>query len=185
LNILRAGGDRDQGAGVLWRCLYRKILGFFLRASRGSPESEDLTQNVFLNVFMRGSKCPADLQGFEAYLLRAARHEYISAVRKRLVLLSLEDNQGLAEEQLLAQPSQEEEAIRHQRAQKVKEVLDQLSPGQRFCLMLSYEGWKPKEIARLRGCAEGTVKALLQQGRVRLRLLLEGDFDDFDVREDD
>lgn len=185
LNILRARGDRDQGAGVLWRCLYRKILGFFLRVSRGSPESDDLTQNVFLNVFMRGSKCPEDLKGFEAYLLKAARNEYIGSMRKRIVQLSLEDNAGLPEEQLLAEPSQEEEAIRHQRAQKVKEAIDRLSPGQRFCIMLHYEGWKTKEIAGLRGRTEGAVKALLHQGLKRLRLFLEGDFDDFDVREDD
>jgi RNA polymerase sigma-70 factor, ECF subfamily len=183
LDVLRSVGISEEGAGPLYRCYYRRVLGFFLRKFR-HPEPEDLTQKVFLNVFLRGPKCPADLPGFKAYLLKAARNAYLSAVSGRPEWPSLEDNPALVEERLLGAPSQEEEAIRRERAQKVKEALDRLSPGQRFCIMLYYEGWKANEIAGLRGRTEGAVKALLHQGLTRLRLLLEGDFNDFDVRED-
>ena|GEM_PF-367465 len=184
LTALRSSRVFAEGAVPLYRCYYRRILGFFLR--RGSPESEDLTQNVFLNVFRKGSGCPADLPGFEAYLLTAARNAYLDSLKPWPELRSFEDDPALAEERLLAPPSQEEEAIRRERNRKVQEALDRLSPGQRFCIMgLHLHGMSVKEIARRRGCAEGTVRALLQQARKRLRQLLPGTFDDFDLREDD
>jgi RNA polymerase sigma-70 factor, ECF subfamily len=184
LDILRARGDRDQGAGVLWRCLYRQLLSWFLRYSRNSPESEDITQTAFLKVLQMGARCPADITGFKAYFRTVMKNTYIDILKRRRKWRSFEEEPTVAEECLLSPPSQEEEALRQERVQKVKEALDRLSPGQRFCIMLHYQGWKPKEIARLRGCKEGTVKALLHQGRSRLRLLLEGDFDDFDIREE-
>jgi|tagenome__1003787_1003787.scaffolds.fasta_scaffold20973104_2 RNA polymerase sigma factor (sigma-70 family) len=184
LDALRSSRAFGDGAGSLYQCYYRRILGFFLRKLQGSPESEDLTQNVFLNVFSRGPKCPADLPGFEAYLGTAARNAYIDAVRRQPELRSLEDDPALAEERLSAPPSQEEEAILQERARKLQAALDQLSPGQRVCLLLRSQGRSLREIAGLRGCAEDTVKALLHQGRTRLRRLLKGDFADFDLREE-
>jgi RNA polymerase sigma factor (sigma-70 family) len=174
LDVLRAGGDPEQGYARLLRCFQKRILNVIRRTSR-LLDFEGLTQETLMNVLGKGAACPAKLKEFEAYLFRAARNACISALRNRPQWLSLEDDPALVEERLAAPPSQEEEAIRRQESEKIRKALDQLSPGQRRCLMLTVQGHSRREIARLRRCDEETVKALLYQGRLRLRELLRED----------
>ena len=176
LDILRSSGNVDEGLGLLWRCLRPQLLGFFRRHVRGSPEPDDLTQEVLLRVLGKGPTCPKDVAGLKKYLFKAARNAFIDHVEEQSRRWSLEVDLDRAQEEFSPEPSPEEQAHLEQWAQVFREALGQLSPGQHFCLKLYYyDGLNPAEIARLRGCSEGTVKALLDQGRKRLRALLKRD----------
>ena len=55
----------------------------------------------------------------------------------------------------------------------VKEVIDQLPPRQKICLILSdINGISKKEIARTLGCPQGTVRSNLHIARLKLRRAL-------------
>jgi len=72
--------------------------------------------------------------------------------------------------------SAENEAIRQEEAERVREAVGKLPAREREVLtMFDWEGLSHGEIAGLLGCAEGTVWSLLSRARANVRRRLEGE----------
>ena len=137
--------------------LYRAAL-----AVLGDPrEAEDAVQDAFVKYLEKQPQFESP-DHERAWLLRVTvngcKTRLRSPWRKRHV--PLEDS--------LPAPAMEER-------QELEEVMS-LPPRDRAAIHLFYyEGCSTKEIARITGEAEGTVRSRLSRARSRLRRLLEGD----------
>ncbi len=74
------------------------------------------------------------------------------------------------------EPSTHAQLERHERAHRLREALDQLSPKKRAVVILhDLEGLRSEEIAEVVGAKLGTVRSRLRDGRKELTSLLETD----------
>jgi RNA polymerase sigma factor (sigma-70 family) len=73
-------------------------------------------------------------------------------------------------------PSPEQIAEQAEQRRRLWQALGLLSPAQRTAMVLRYyHELQEKEIAEIMGCAAGTVKHYLYEGRMRLRGILGSD----------
>lgn len=136
-------------------------------------KAEDLTQETFLRAFERfdsfrpGSNC-------RAWLLQILRNIWIDHLRRKKVAgqeLPLEEN-------IVAEKSREHEIvwsdaqdlIENFSDEQVIKALSELPEDQRLTLFLiDVEQLSQKEVARITGVAEGTVKSRTSRGRAVLK----------------
>jgi len=109
------------------------VLGF-LRA-RGTPESEEVVNDVFVSAFSQLDRFEGDEPGFRAWIFQIARHKRVDALRKlgrTANTIALDDSAG-------SDPlgNTEEEAIAQLEDRELRAVLEQLPRTNATCC--SYE----------------------------------------------
>lgn len=133
----------------------------------------DLTQDTFLKAFRSLDTLGVD-EKFNAWVKVTARNTALDWLRKKQPVLfsSLapeDDGMELQIEDVRTYQLPEVEMDRQETVRLIREILDTLSDGQRMAISLYYyENMGIKEIARITGCKEGTVKSLLYQGRKKI-----------------
>lgn len=173
LEIIRAGGPRAQAAfAELERRYHGKLRQWFWRRGCSVEEAKDLTQDVWLRVFLyvgRGEP----IRNLPGLLWRVAQSVLYDWLRRRKL-----------ERGVFTEPEPEEstvEATAKDAAQSpeermlVKETLaaiKQLSPRQQAVLSQWVRGARYKEIAEALGITAQTVKTHLQDALTRLRGLM-------------
>ena len=140
----------------------------------GNPqEAEDAAQESFLRAYKRLSTYQPDRK-FSNWILSIASHHCIDQLRRRrFVWLSVEDNPAVA--WLASDDEQPDDAaVRGERAEEVRSMLQHLAPEYRAPLILRY--WHDlsyKEIAEVLELSEAAVKTRLHRARLQLGALLE------------
>lgn len=152
---------------------YQVILyNFFLRLTAKPNVSEDLVQEVFIRIL----KYRAGYLGqsrFAVWMFQIARNAHIDHLRKQKAEIPLDEQ---FEETPASGPLPDEILESEQNAALMRRAMDQLPWRKREILMLSrFEDLKLREIAELRGCEVGTVKAQIHRalkdlGRIYLEL---------------
>ena len=182
--LLRAVARGDEAAFARVYDSYAPILlGLMLRILRSRPEAEDVLQEVFLQVWQQArSFDPARGRAFTwlATLARSRAIDRLRAVdsRERAAQRSAED--GRAPAAATGAGEAEEEAIRAERAEAVRDALSELPEEQRQVLVLAYvEGMSQSEIAAAKNQPLGTVKTRTRAGLMKLNELLRGKFRGF------
>jgi RNA polymerase sigma-70 factor (ECF subfamily) len=140
----------------------------------GSPqEAEDAAQETFLRAYKRLHTYEPDKK-FSNWVLSIASHYCIDLLRRRrFVWLSVEEDpavQGLSSDD----ERPEDAALRHERAEQVRHLLNYLEPEYRVPLVLRY--WQDlsyKEIAEILNLSEPAVKTRLHRARLQMAALLE------------
>jgi RNA polymerase sigma-70 factor (ECF subfamily) len=146
---------------------------------RNPTEAEDLTQEVFLQVF-RKIHTFRNESAFSTWLHRLAVNVVLMRLRKKtLVAASLDEAAELNEE--TGRPPIDIGG----RDLRLAGVLDrlnigralrQLPPGYRLIFVLhDVQGYEHNEIAEILGCSVGSSKSQLHKARRRLRQALQGD----------
>jgi len=139
--------------------------------------AEDVVQAAFLRAFERSRQFDTE-RPFWPWFRRIVVNDAVKAAtrsRQHIPLRSESDEVGSLIPQLCTDPdtSPEETAGAAELRQAVWTALQQLSPAQRAVVVQRYYlGMSEAEMADLRECAPGTVKALLHSARQRLRTLL-------------
>lgn len=160
LAAARAGED------WAWAALYRElapaVLGY-LRA-HGAAEADDLTGQVFLDVVRGLSRFRGDERAFRAWVFTVAHHDLLDERRRR----ARKPAQPMPPEELTEvgpHGNSEEEAVRGLSAERVRRILDRLSPAQRDVLSLRIFGdLTIEQVARVVRKRPGAVKALQRRG---------------------
>jgi RNA polymerase sigma-70 factor, ECF subfamily len=165
-----AAGDR-QALGLLYRRQHVRVYRFLLRLTNNAANAEDLTSDVFLEVWKQAPRFEGRSQ-VSTWVLAIARHKAISALRRRVnEPLDNEMAEGIVDGS--ADPEamlQEQETVT-----AIRQALTELSAAHREIVdLVYYHGKSIAEVAEIVGVPEATVKTRMFYARKRLAGLLDG-----------
>jgi RNA polymerase sigma-70 factor (ECF subfamily) len=167
---LAAAGDMEA-FGEIYRCHTGRVFSLCLRMTHNRAEAEDLTQDVFVQVF-RKLKTFRGESSFTTWLHRVTINHVLMHFRKPATVRekATEDSAiPIRIEGGTEKPSRMSLVDRV----SLKDAIRQLAPGHRLVFILhDVEGYEHAEIGHLLGCAVGTSKSQLHKARVKLRHLL-------------
>ena len=168
---LAADGDLSAFEG-LYRSYHRRVYGLCLRMTRNASDAEDLTQNVFLQLF-RKLKTFRGESSFSTWLHRLTVNEVLMHFRRPVVRMerTTDDEDGITPNQIkTANGASRASLVDHI---SLKEAIRQLSPGYPAVFLLhDIAGYEHQQIGEILGCAAGTSKSQLHKARMKLRWLL-------------
>lgn len=174
LRWIEAARRGDQNAfSKLVQAYQIPVYNLSYRMLGNAQEAEDAAQEAFLRAYKRLSTYQPDRK-FSNWILSIASHYCIDRLRRRrFVWLSVEDNPAVA--WLASDDEQPDDAaLRSERAEEVRSMLQHLAPEYRAPLVLRY--WHDlsyKEIADVLELSEPAVKTRLHRARLQLAALLE------------
>jgi RNA polymerase sigma-70 factor (ECF subfamily) len=169
-------GDRAAFAELVGK--YKQpLFNFIFRTLRDETETEDLAQNVFLQVYKSRSRYKQTAK-FSTWLFTIARNLCLNEIRRRSrhPAESLEETHAEHEDQPSRQYEDKrvflptENALHGELARKIEEALAELPETQRTAILLcrqdelSYE-----EIAKILDCSLSATKSLIHRGRETLK----------------
>jgi RNA polymerase sigma-70 factor, ECF subfamily len=175
-------GDRDAFATLVHRH-HRALYNFVLRQLRSSQAAEEITQDVFLRVVEKANEFKHEAR-FTTWVYTIARNLCIDQIRKAVhrrhpsldqPLGPGDDAQVLGEVVADRQPaaSAERTAVSTQMMTILAQVVEGLPPEQREVFLLrELSNLSFKEIAKVTGVPENTVKSRMRYALDRLRAAL-------------
>ena len=167
---LAATGDLKAFEDI-YRTYHRRVYSRCLRMTRNASEAEDLTQDVFVQLF-RKLKTFRGESSFSTWLHRITVNAVLMHFRKPVVKVEqttydADDQHDLLSGMQTASSSSVLDRI------SLDEALAKLAPGYRAVFILhDLEGYEHSQIGEILGCSVGTSKSQLHKARLRLRTLL-------------
>ena len=149
-----AGGN-NRAAAILYDRYYKNVYGYFVRMTRDTEASRDLTQNVFMKV-IRYSQSWKEDRVFAHWLFRIARNIMVDYFRGARKFYDLSD-----EPEISARDN--DQSVRAMEASEsmefLLEAMGKLPPGYRELIELNrFQGFSYKEIAETIESNENAVK---------------------------
>ncbi|HKV40830.1 MAG TPA: RNA polymerase sigma factor [Blastocatellia bacterium] len=172
IELARAAAAGDSEAfEKLYRQHYRRVYSLCLRMLGDAALAEDLTQEVFLQVYRKIGSFRGD-SAFTTWLHSLTVNQVLMHFRKRGVKLehtaSEGDFTGLEES-----PLQSTRRVSIIDRMALDTAISQLPPGYRTVFVLhDVQGYDHEEISRMLGISVGTSKSQLHKARMRLREFL-------------
>ncbi|WP_198411066.1 ECF RNA polymerase sigma factor SigK [Microbacterium suaedae] len=168
--ILLQIADGDQNAfGRLYDLLSPRMFGLILRVLVDRAQSEEVLQEVFLEIWQSASQfSPKKGQG-RSWVLTITHRRAVDRVRSSQAGVDRDVRAGIRDIGVAFDGVAEDVELRLE-GRRVVEALGQLPENQREALTLSYYGgYSQREIAALTGAPLGTVKTRMRDGLSRLR----------------
>ena len=161
-----ARGDQDAYAAVYDRTA-GQVLGLVLAVVRDPAQSEEVTQEVLLDVWRSASRFDAELGSAAAWVMTLAHRRAVDRVRSEQK--AAEREMRVASSAVAYDEVAEAVEARLDR-ERVRRCLGSLTELQRESVTLAYYGgYTYREVAGLLGVAIGTVKTRMRDGLIRLR----------------
>jgi len=155
----------------LYQKHHRRVYSICFRMTQSVPESEDLTQEVFIHLFRTIGSFRGE-SAFTTWLHRLTVNIVLMHFRKRRVRFECTTQSGELPVQVEAD-TQYPKQIRVIDRILLSEVMAKLPEGYREAIILhDIEGLAHKEIAEIRGRSVGTSKSQVHKGRAMLRALI-------------
>lgn len=166
--LLRLVARGDEAAfALLYDQVAAGVFGLVRRVVRDQAQSEEVTQEVLLEVWRSASRFDPRAGSASAWLMTLAHRRAVDRVRSAQASAEREKRVPAAA------PGYDhvvEEVEASLEAQRVRRCLDSLTGLQRESVMLAYYGgYTYREVASLLGVALGTVKTRMRDGLIRLR----------------
>jgi RNA polymerase sigma-70 factor, ECF subfamily len=176
----RARSRTGAGPAMSFENIYKlhsqRVYYLCLRMVGNPAEAEDLTQDVFLQVYRKMNTFRGD-SAFTTWLHRVAVNVVLMRLRKKSVpVTSLDAAREGGDDGTSARP--EEGSIDHALISLpdhlwLEQAMQELPSRSRVALLLHYvEGYRHREIARLMGYSVHNSKSQLRRARLRLRQLI-------------
>jgi RNA polymerase sigma-70 factor, ECF subfamily len=161
-----ARGDQAAFATV-YDGVAAQVFGLVSRVVRDPAQSEEVTQEVMLDVWRTASRFDPHRGSALAWLMTLAHRRAVDRVRSGQAAAARELQMAAAE---TGYDVVVEEVESRLEAQRVRRCLDSLTELQRESVTLAYYGgYTYREVASLLGVAVGTVKTRMRDGLIRLR----------------
>jgi RNA polymerase sigma-70 factor (ECF subfamily) len=164
--MLAVRDARDKAAfGLLFDYYAPRLKGFVMRSGTGSAQAEEIVQDVMLTVWRKSHLFDPQRAQVSSWIYQVARNRHIDIVRR--------ESRPVPEE-LKPPESTDEDASQimamDQEAQKLRQALARLKPGQREMVETAYLGDLPHaEIRAETGLPLGTIKSRIRLGLEKLR----------------
>jgi RNA polymerase sigma-70 factor (ECF subfamily) len=151
---------------------HRRVYSICLRMLQNAYEAEDLTQDVFIQLYRKIGSFRGD-SAFTTWLHRMTVNQVLMHFRKRTVKFEKTTEEGETPVQLVPGT---ENPFKMPIVDKIalENAIDQLPAGYKNVFMLhDVEGFEHEEIAKILGCSVGTSKSQLHKARLKLQKLLK------------
>jgi RNA polymerase sigma-70 factor (ECF subfamily) len=163
-----ANGDRTAFAEVYDR-ISSRVMGLVTRLLRDRAQSEEVTQEVFLEIWQQAGKFDANKGSGMAWVLTMAHRRAIDRIRASQKSHERDLKIGIRDMERDFDGVSESVEIRIEN-ERVKRSMSRLTPLQREAVILAYYGgYSHSEMAEILGIPLGTVKTRLRDGMIRLR----------------
>jgi len=161
-----ARGDEAAFAGV-YDHFATVVYGLVRRVVRDPAQSEEVTQDVLLEVWRTASRFDPSEGSARGWLMTLAHRRAVDRVRSAQASARREARAAVAATEFDVVAEEVETRLD---AQRVRHCLDSLTELQRESVTLAYYGgYTYREVAALLGVAVGTVKTRMRDGLIRLR----------------
>jgi RNA polymerase sigma-70 factor, ECF subfamily len=165
-----AAGDTDAFEQI-YRRHFRRVYALCLRMLGNPTQAEDLTQDVFINLFNKIGSFRGD-SAFTTWLHRMTVNQVLMYFRKASTRSELTTEEGETPVQIV-RGTEDPNAMPVVDRIALERAISQLPPGYRTVFVLhDVEGYDHDEIARTLGVSEGTSKSQLHKARLKLRTLI-------------
>ena len=156
---------------LLYQRYHRRTYSLCLRMTNSQTEAEDLTQEVFIQLFRKIGSFRGD-SAFSTWLHRMTVNQVLMHFRRRSVKNERTSDDGEMPEQTVHGTSNPNKMPVIDRI-ALKNAIAELPHGYKSVFVLhDVEGFEHEEVARLMGISVGTSKSQLHKARLKLRTLL-------------
>ena len=168
--LLKRSGRGDQGAfAELYDATARRVHGLVLRVVRDPAQADEVTQEVFLQVWRTAARFDEQQGSALAWLMTLAHRRAVDRVRSTEAA-SRQDTTFHQRGHQVAHDATAEAAEASMEARRVRSALGELTEVQRQALELAYfGGYTHTEVASMLDLPVGTAKTRIRDGLIRLR----------------
>lgn len=155
----------------LYRRHHRRVYSICLRMLQNPTEAEDLTQDVFVQLFKKIGSFRGD-SAFTTWLHRMTVNQVLMHFRKKNVKLEKITEEGETPVQIVTGTENPQRMPIVDRI-ALQDAVEQLPNGYKKVFLLhDVQGYEHEEVARILGCSVGTSKSQLHKARLKLRKIL-------------
>jgi RNA polymerase sigma-70 factor (ECF subfamily) len=166
--VVAVGRWRQQALAEIYRRHGGAVYGLARRILRSDPPAEEITQEVFLDLWNRPEKFDAQRGTLRSYLLARTHGKSVDFVRSEVARRQREER--TSRQTATAGYDIDHEVWDMAVADQVQEALGALPDELRHPIQLAYFGGHTyQEVARILNEPEGTVKSRIRSGLRRLR----------------
>ncbi|MCK8677559.1 MULTISPECIES: sigma-70 family RNA polymerase sigma factor [Streptomyces] len=163
-----AGGDKEAFS-TLYDALAGPVFGLVLRVLRDPAQSEEVAQEVMVEVWRGAARYQADRGSVMSWVMTMAHRRAVDRVRSEQAATDREQRSAQRERMPAYDEVSEEVAVRLE-SEQVRRCLGSLTDLQRQAVTLAYyQGYTYREVAASLSAPLGTVKTRLRDGLIRLR----------------
>ncbi|MGH9941664.1 MAG: RNA polymerase sigma factor [Pyrinomonadaceae bacterium] len=165
-----AAGDAEAFEQI-YRRHFRRVYALCLRMMSDPTQAEDMTQEVFINLFRKIGQFRGD-SAFTTWLHRMTVNQVLMHFRKASTRSEKTTAEGETPVQIVRGTENPDRMPVVDRI-ALERAISQLPPGYRTVFVLhDVEGFEHDEVARTMGISVGTSKSQLHKARLKLRHLL-------------
>jgi len=165
---LVAQGDQ-QAFARLYDQMAPRVLGLVRRLLRDHAQSEEVTQEIFLEIWQNATRYDSSKGGASTWIMTMSHRRAVDRVRASQSSRDRDTKIGIRDYDADYDNVSEtvQTRIEHERVEKAMQRLTEL---QRQAVSLAYYGgYSHSEVAQLLSVPIGTVKTRLRDGMIRLR----------------
>ena len=152
---------------------HKRVYSICFRMVRNASDAEDLTQQVFIQLFRKLHTFRGD-SSFTTWLHRLTVNQVLMHFRRRVVKTEKTTEDGETPIRIVSGTENPSRMALIDRI-ALNQAIGQLPAGYRLVFILhDVEGFEHEQIGKMLGCAVGTSKSQLHKARQRLRQLLMG-----------
>lgn len=174
--LAQASSQGDMAAfEEIYQRHHRRVYSICLRMMQHPFEAEDLTQDVFVQLYRKIGGFRGD-SAFTTWLHRLTVNQVLMHFRKPTVRSEkVTDAEDIPEQIVIGTANPHKMQIVDKLA--LENAIEQLPPGYKNVFVLhDVEGFEHEEVARILGCSVGTSKSQLHKARLKLRKFLKKKF---------
>lgn len=159
----------EQAFAELYDATARRVHGLVLRVVRDPSQAEEVTQEVYLQVWRTATRFDADKGSALSWLMTLAHRRAVDRVRAAEAA-TRQDTTYHQRTQVVPHDATAEAAETSLEARRVRAALSELTTVQREALELAYfGGYTHTEVATMLDLPVGTAKTRIRDGLIRLR----------------
>ncbi|MDX2390783.1 MULTISPECIES: ECF RNA polymerase sigma factor SigK [unclassified Streptomyces] len=169
--LLGRVAEGDEAAfGEVYEAVCGRVLGVTLAVLRDRSQAEEVTQEVFVEVWRTAGRYRSDRGSVRTWVLTMAHRRAVDRVRSAQASTDRERRAARLESALPEFDEVSEAALERDEAARVRRCLGSLTGIQRQSVTLAYyRGLTCREVSEALSVPLGTVKTRLRDGLLRLR----------------